>query len=53
MAKTRLRELVFNQADFVAEPQVIVEMGAPADAVLNAAHDVTSDLIIIELPGRG
>lgn len=53
MAKVRLRELVFNQADFVREPEVIVEMGSPADVVLKAAHDVTSDLIIIGAHGAG
>ena len=47
MAKVRLRELVLNQADFVAEPEVIVETGSPAEVILKAAHDVTSDLIII------
>lgn len=53
MAKVRLRKLVFNQADFVAEPEIIVEMGSPADVVLKAAHDVTSDLIIIGAHGAG
>jgi nucleotide-binding universal stress UspA family protein len=53
MAKVRLRELVFNQADFVAEPEIIVEMGSPAEVVLKAAHDVTADLIIIGAHGAG
>lgn len=53
MTKVRLRELVLNQADFVGEPEVIVEMGSPADVVLKAAHDVTSDLIIIGAHGAG
>jgi nucleotide-binding universal stress UspA family protein len=45
--------LVFNQADFVAEPEIIVEMGSPAEVVLKAAHDVTADLIIIGAHGAG
>ena len=53
MAKVRLRELVFNQADFVREPEVIVEMGSPAEVILKAAHAVRSDLIIIGARGAG
>ena len=53
MAKVRLRELVLNQGDCVAEPEVIVEMGSPAEVVLKAAHDVRSDLIIIGARGAG
>ena len=53
MAKVRLRELVPHRDDLTSEPEVIVEMGAPAKIILKAAHDTASDLIVIGARGAG
>jgi nucleotide-binding universal stress UspA family protein len=53
MAKLRLRELVSQRVDLGPEPQVIVEMGSPANVILKAADDTASDLIVIGARGAG
>lgn len=53
MAKLRLRELVSQRVDLGPEPQLIVEMGSPANAILKAADDTASDLIVIGARGAG
>ena len=52
MAKLRLCELV-SPVDLGPEPQVIVEMGSPANVILKAAEDTASDLILIGARGAG
>jgi nucleotide-binding universal stress UspA family protein len=53
MAKVRLRELVPQRVHHAAEPNIIVEMGSPADVILKAADDTASDLIVIGARGAG
>lgn len=53
MAKLRLRDLVSQRVDLGPEPQVIVEMGSPANVILKAADDTASDLIVIGARGAG
>jgi nucleotide-binding universal stress UspA family protein len=53
MAKVRLRELVPQRVDLVAEPEIIVEMGWPAEVILKAADETASDLIVIGAHGAG
>jgi nucleotide-binding universal stress UspA family protein len=53
MARVRLRELVPPRGDLGPEPEVMVEMGAPAKVILKAAADTASDLIVIGARGAG
>jgi nucleotide-binding universal stress UspA family protein len=53
MAKLRLRELVPPRVDLGPEPEVMVEMGSPANVILKAADDTASDLIVIGARGAG
>ncbi|MGC2195620.1 MAG: universal stress protein [Terriglobales bacterium] len=53
MARVRLRELVPERVDLVAEPEIIVEMGSPAGVILKAADHTASDLIVIGARGAG
>ena len=53
MARVRLRELVPLRVDLAATPDVIVEMGSPADVILKAADDTASELIVIGAHGAG
>ncbi len=53
MARVRLRELVPHRVDLGPEPEIIVEMGSPADVILKAADDTASDLIVIGARGAG
>lgn len=53
MARVRLRDLVPQRVDLVAEPEIIVEMGSPADVILKAADHIASDLIVIGARGAG
>jgi nucleotide-binding universal stress UspA family protein len=53
MAKLRLCELVSQPVDLGPEPQVIVEMGSPANIILKAAEDTASELILIGARGAG
>ena len=53
MARVRLRELVPQRGDLGPEPEVMVEMGAPAKVILKAAADTASDLIVIGARGAG
>ncbi len=53
MARVRLAELVAERGDLATEPEVHVEMGAPADVILKAADDAASDLIVIGARGAG
>ena len=53
MARVRLRELVPQRGDVGPEPEVMVEMGAPAKVILKAAADTASDLIVIGARGAG
>ena len=53
MARVRLRELVPQRSDVGPEPEVMVEMGAPAKVILKAAADTASDLIVIGARGAG
>ena len=53
MAKLRLCELVSQPVDLEPEPQVIVEMGSPANVILKAAEDTASELILIGARGVG
>ena len=53
LAKLRLRDLVSQPVDLGPEPQVIVEMGSPANVILKAADDSASDLIVIGARGAG
>ena len=53
MARVRLRELFPQRAHLVPEPEVVVEMGAPAKVILKAAADTASDLIVIGARGAG
>jgi nucleotide-binding universal stress UspA family protein len=53
MAKLRLRDLISQRVDLGPEPQVIVEMGSPANVILKADDDTASDLIVIGARGAG
>ena len=53
MARVRLRELVPQRGDLGPEPELMVEMGAPAKVILKAAADTASDLIVIGARGAG
>ncbi len=53
MAKVRLRELVPERADLAVEPEIVVEMGSPAEIVLKTADETASDLIVIGARGAG
>jgi nucleotide-binding universal stress UspA family protein len=53
MAKLRLRDLVSQPVELGPEPQVIVEVGSPANVILRAAEDTASDLILIGARGAG
>ena len=53
MARVRLRELVSQRGDVGPEPEVVVEMGAPAKVILKAAADTAADLIVIGARGAG
>lgn len=53
MARVRLRELVPLRVNLAATPDIIVEMGSPADVILKAADDTASDLIVIGARGAG
>jgi nucleotide-binding universal stress UspA family protein len=53
MARVRLRELVPLRVNLAATPDIIVEMGSPADIILKAADDTASDLIVIGARGAG
>jgi nucleotide-binding universal stress UspA family protein len=52
-ARVRLRELVPLRVDLAATPDIIVEMGSPAEVILKAADDTASDLIVIGARGAG
>jgi nucleotide-binding universal stress UspA family protein len=53
MARVRLRDLLPQRVDLGPEPEVIVEMGSPANVILKAADDTASDLIVIGARGAG
>jgi nucleotide-binding universal stress UspA family protein len=53
MARVRLHELVSQRGDVRAEPELMVEMGAPAKVILKAAADTACDLIVIGARGAG
>ena len=53
MAKVQLRDLVPQRVNLGREPEIIVEMGSPADVILRAADDTGSDLIVIGARGAG
>jgi len=53
MVRVRLRELVPQRCNLGPEPEVMVEMGAPAKVTLKAAADTASDLIVIGARGAG
>jgi nucleotide-binding universal stress UspA family protein len=53
MARVRLRELVPLRVNLAATPNIIVEMGSPADVILKTADDTASDLIVIGAHGAG
>lgn len=53
MARVQLRDLVPQRVNLGREPEIIVEMGSPADVILKAADDAGSDLIVIGARGAG
>ena len=53
MARVHVRDLVPQRVDLGTEPEIIVEMGSPADVILKAADDTVSDLIVIGARGAG
>lgn len=53
MARLHLNELVTPQFDLGSAPEIIVEMGSPANVILEAATERGSDLIIIGARGAG
>ena len=53
MARVHLRDLVPQRVDLGSEPEIIVEMGSPANVILKAADDTVSDLIVIGARGAG
>lgn len=53
MATVQLRDLVPQRVNLGREPEIIVEMGSPADVILKAADDTGSDLIVIGARGAG
>jgi nucleotide-binding universal stress UspA family protein len=53
MARVRLNELVPPQSDLATAPDVVVELGSPADVILKAATDTKADLIVIGARGAG
>jgi nucleotide-binding universal stress UspA family protein len=53
MARMHLRDLVPQRVDLGPEPEIIVEMGSPAEVILKAADDTASDLIVIGARGAG
>lgn len=53
MATVHLRELVPSGLHLAAVPEVIVEMGSPANIIIETAEKVAADLIVIGARGAG
>ena len=53
MATVHLRELVPSRLPSAGTPEAIVEMGSPADVIIEAAEKVVADLIVIGARGAG
>jgi nucleotide-binding universal stress UspA family protein len=53
MARVRLGELLPERGNLAAEPEILVEMGSPADVILKAADETATDLIVIGVRGAG
>ena len=53
MARVRLGEIASAHAPLVTAPNVVVEMGSPANMILKVSRDLQSDLIVIGARGAG
>lgn len=53
MATVHLRELVPSRLPTAGGPEIIVEMGSPANVIIEAAEKVAADLIVIGARGAG
>ena len=53
MATVHLRQLVPSTLHMAQTPEVIVEMGSPANVIIEAAEKVAADLIVIGARGAG
>ncbi len=53
MARVRLGEIASAHAPLAAAPDVVVEMGSPANMILKVAGDLEADMIVIGARGAG
>ncbi len=53
MATVHLRELVPSGLPLAGAPGVVVEMGSPANVIIDAAEKIAADLIVIGARGAG
>lgn len=53
MARVRLGEIASAHASLATAPNVVVEMGSPANMILKVARDLEADLIVIGARGAG
>jgi nucleotide-binding universal stress UspA family protein len=53
MARVRLGEIASAHAPLATAPNVVVEMGSPANMILKLARDLQTDLIVIGARGAG
>jgi len=53
MARVRLGEIASAHAPLATAPDVVVEMGSPANMILKVAGDIDADLIVIGARGAG
>jgi nucleotide-binding universal stress UspA family protein len=53
MARARLSEVATLQPSLGITPDIVVELGSPADVILKVATDAAADLIVIGARGAG
>jgi nucleotide-binding universal stress UspA family protein len=53
MATVQLRELLPSRLPSAGAPEIMVEMGSPANVIIEAAEKVAADLIVIGARGAG
>jgi len=53
MARVRLGEIASTHAQLATAPDVVVEMGSPANMILKVARDLDAELIVIGARGAG
>lgn len=53
MARVRLGEIASAHVPLATAPEVVIEMGSPANMILKVARDLDAELIVIGARGAG